>query len=399
MKFNSNLLILFFTLVVVMMGFGMVIPIIPFYIESFGAGGSAMGLFMAIFSIMQFAFAPLWGSLSDRFGRKKIIIIGALGNGISLLLLGLSTRLWMLFASRALAGILSSATFPAAMAFIGDSTTEENRSGGMGIIGAAMGIGMVIGPGIGGLFAENNLSMPFYIGSGLSIIAFFLILLILPETLPPEARSSGRSEFKGPQIRSMWNALHGPIGFLFFMGFLVSFALTAFEGIFGLYALHRFQYGPSRVGTILTVIGLTSAIAQGLLTGPLAKRFGEQMIIKVSLLGSIIGFILMLLAGNFVTVLITVGFFVISNAMLRPSISSSISQLTDEDQGITMGLNNSFMSLGRFVGPLLAGILFDINIILPYLSASFILLIGLIMSLKIMKPVKKLTSPKTVAEL
>ena len=381
-----------------MMGFGMVIPIIPFYIESFSAGGSAMGLFMAIFSIMQFIFAPLWGSLSDRLGRKKIIIIGALGNGISLLLLGLSTKLWMLFAARALSGILSSATFPAAMAFIGDSTTPENRSGGMGIIGAAMGIGMVIGPGIGGIFAENNLSVPFYIGSGLSIIAFFLILLILPETLPADARSA-HSEFKGPQLRSMWNALHGPIGFLFFMGFLVSFALTAFEGIFGIYALHRFQYGPSRVGAILTVIGLTSAIAQGLLTGPLAKRFGEQMIIKVSLFGSIIGFILMLLAGNFATVLITVGFFVISNAMLRPSISSSISQLTDEDQGITMGLNNSFMSLGRFVGPLLAGFLFDINITLPYLSASFILLIGFIMSIKIMKPVEKRPSQKTVAEL
>jgi len=371
-----------------MMGFGIVIPIIPFYIDSFGSGGSAMGFFMAIFSIMQFVFAPIWGSLSDQFGRKRILVIGALGNGVTLLMLGLSTELWMLFASRALAGVLSSATFPAAMAFIGDSTSEENRSGGMGIIGAAMGIGMVIGPGIGGLFAESSLSIPFYIGSGLSILALLLILIVLPESLPEESRTKIHI-IKGPQLKTMWNALRGPIGFLLFMGFLVSFALTAFEGIFGLYALYRFDYGPSQVGIILTVIGLMSAFTQGLLTGPLTKRFGENLVIKASLLCSSIGFILMLFAFNFATILITVSFFIISNAMLRPSISSSISKLTEEDQGITMGLNNSFMSLGRFIGPLLAGSLFDINIHLPYSSASIILLAGFIFSILMMRSGKR----------
>lgn len=396
MKNKSNLLILFFTLVVVMMGFGIVIPIIPFYIDSFGAGGSAMGLFMAIFSIMQFIFAPVWGSLSDQYGRKKILIIGALGNGITLLLLGFSSELWMLFASRALAGVLSSATFPAAMAFVSDSTNEENRSGGMGIIGAAMGIGMVIGPGIGGIFAENSLSTPFFIGSGLSIIASMLIFFVLPETLPMSSRSH-KGNIKGPQLKTMWGALKGPIGFLLFMGFLVSFALTAFEGIFGLYALYKFKYGPSEVGIILTVIGLLSAIAQGILTGPLTKRFGENNVIKASLLSSVFGFILMVIAFNFATILITVGFFVVSNAMLTPSISSSISKLTQKDQGITMGLNNSFMSLGRFAGPLLAGSLFDVNINLPYLSASFILLIGFILSILPMRPIKEINPTATTS--
>ena len=370
------------------MGFGIVIPIIPFYIDSFGAGGSAMGMFMALFSIMQFIFAPIWGSIADHYGRKPILIIGAFGNGISLLLMGLSTHLWMLFASRTLAGILSSATFPAAMAFIGDSTTEENRSGGMGIIGAAMGIGMVIGPGIGGIFASNSLNVPFFIGAGLSILATILIFIVLPESLEPHSRNSTK-KIIGPQLKTMWNALSGPIGYLLFLGFLVSFALTAFEGIFGLYALYKFDYGPGQVGIILTVIGLMSAVVQGILTGPITKRFGEYSVIKTSLLCSAIGFILMLLAIDFVTVLITVSIFVISNAMLRPSISSLISKRTNKEQGITMGLNNSFMSLGRFIGPLMAGSLFDVNINLPYSSASIILFAGFIISTIIMKPKKQ----------
>ncbi|MBT4305597.1 MAG: MFS transporter, partial [Chloroflexi bacterium] len=134
MKNNKkNIGILFFTLVIVMMGFGLVIPIFPFYIEEFGASGSALGFLMAIFALMQFIFSPIWGVLSDRFGRKPIILIGVFGYAISMLLFGLATKLWMLFFARALAGILSSATMPTAMAFIGDSTDEENRGGGMGM--------------------------------------------------------------------------------------------------------------------------------------------------------------------------------------------------------------------------------------------------------------------------
>jgi DHA1 family multidrug resistance protein-like MFS transporter len=136
---------LFFTLVVVMLGFGMVIPVLPFYVDSFGGSGSSMGLLMATYAVMQFIFAPVWGSLSDRYGRKPVLIVGVLGNAIAQLLFGLSTSLGMLFVARALAGILSSATLPTAMAFISDSTTDRERSGGMGLIGAAMGVGMIWG--------------------------------------------------------------------------------------------------------------------------------------------------------------------------------------------------------------------------------------------------------------
>ena len=169
--YNRNILILFFTLVVIMMGFGMVIPIMPFYIKLFGASGSTLGALMATFAVMQFIFAPIWGSLSDRYGRKPLLMLGVLGNAFAQLLFGLSTQLWMLFAARILAGVLSSATLPTAMAYVGDSTSARDRGGGMGILGAAMGVGMVLGPGLAGWLAIGSLSTPFFVAAGLSTLA------------------------------------------------------------------------------------------------------------------------------------------------------------------------------------------------------------------------------------
>ena len=250
----------------------------------------------------------------------------------------------------------------------------------MGLIGAAMGIGMVLGPGVGGWAATISLSLPFFIAAGLSAVTLVLLVTLTPESLPRERRSANVS-LAGPRLGDMWRALIGPLGILFFLAFLVSFAMTNFEGVFGLYALHRFDYGPQQVGSILTVIGVVSAIAQGLLTGPATQRWGEVSVIKASLVASAIGFVLMLLAVDFTTVLLTVGFFVLSNTMLRPSLSSLISKLAQEGQGLAMGLTNSFMSLGRIIGPLWAGFLFDVNIHLPYFSGAIVMLIGFGMAL------------------
>ena len=357
---QKNLVILFFTLVVNMLGFGMIIPIIPFYIESFGASGSELGMLMASFAVMQFIFSPIWGSLSDRYGRKPFIVLGVVGNGIAMLFMGLSTQLWMLFASRALSGILSSATLPTAMAYIGDSTSDENRGGGMGVIGAAMGMGMVIGPGLGGWLAGSSLSMPFYVAAALSLVALIFVLLVLPESLPKDKRSTETGKIQGPRLGEMSKALFSPIGILLVMAFILSFGLTNFESVFGLFSLERHGYGPQRVGTILTVIGLSSVLMQGVLTGPLTKRWGEVALLRISLIGSAIGFILMLMANNYVSVLITVTIFVLSNSLLRPVVSSLTSKRSTSGQGTAMGLNNSFMSLGRIAGPLWAGFIFDI---------------------------------------
>ena len=374
---NGNLAILFFTMVVVMLGFGIIIPIMPFYVERFGAGGTELGTMMAIFSIMQFLFSPIWGDLSDRYGRKPILILGALGNALSMLMFGLAPNMGWMFASRALAGILSSATLPTAMAFISDSTSERDRGGGMGMIGAAMGVGMIIGPGIGGWLGGDNLALPFFFAAGLSTLAMILIFAILPESLPKDKRTvhTGRA-IRGPQLGTIWRALFGPVGFLLFLAFLVNFALANFEGIFGLYTKERYGYGPEQVGTIMTVVGVISVILQGFVTGPATRKLGEVRIILLSLIGSALGFAVMLFAQDFTAVLLTVGFFVFTNSMLRPVLASLTSKMTTGGQGMALGLNNAYQSLGRVAGPLWAGALFDLHITWPYSSAAIIMLIS-----------------------
>jgi len=244
-----------------------------------------------------------------------------------------------------------------------------------------MGVGMVLGPGIGGWMASFSLSAPFFLAGGLSLLALLFIFLFLPESLPIEKRAQSTARINGPQLRELWNALFSPIGFLLVLAFLVSFGLTNFESVFGLYAYAKYDYGPRQVGGLLTFIGLISAIVQGDLTGPFTRRWGEVNVIKVSLLGSSIGFALMVLADSFTGVLLTTGFFVISNAMLRPSVSALISRRATMGQGVAMGMNNAFMSLGRSVGPLWAGFIYDINLSYPYWSGSIIMLLGFVISM------------------
>ncbi len=377
---NRNLLILSFSLIVVMLGFGMVIPIFPFYIDKLGAGGSALGLLVATAALTELIFGPVWGSVSDRTGRKPILMIGVLGYGLSLLFFGLATELWMLFVARALSGILSSATLSTAMAYIGDSTTKEERGGGMGTIGAAAGLGIILGPGLGGWLASSSLSTPFFIGAALSLVSVLLIVLLLPETLPREARAQATSKISVGNWRGLRQALSrgSPIRFLLFLAFFVTFGTANFESIFGLFMLDKHGYGPEQVGAILTVVGFVALIGRGLLTGAVTKWWGEPNVILISLLAGAIGFVLLLLAQSYAAVLITTGLFVLTTTFLRPSIHSLTSQRATLGQGAAMGLSNSAVSLGRVIGPLWAGAVFDINPNYPYLSGAVILLSGFI---------------------
>jgi DHA1 family multidrug resistance protein-like MFS transporter len=377
---RKQLAILGFSLVVVMLGFGMIIPIFPFYIEKLGAGGGELGLLVATAALLEFLFAPVWGSISDRVGRKPVLMVGMLGYAMSSLLMGLSTTLSMLFGSRALSGVLSSATLATAMAYVGDSTSEEDRGGGMGWLGAAMGLGTILGPGLGGLLGANSLSTPFFIAAAMSLLSLLLIASLLPESLRPEARQLG-GKVRTVQARHLWRALFSPIGILLFLIFLVSFGLGNFEAVFGLYAARKFGYGPERVGAILTVIGVVTIVGKGALTGPVTRRWGEALVIKASLLAGSIGFVVLLLAKTYVTILLATAFFIMSKTMLRPAVLSLTSKQATVGQGAAMGLSNSFMSLGRIIGPIWAGVVFDLNYNYPYLSGSLILLLGFLISL------------------
>lgn len=375
---RKNVAILSLALGVVMLGFGLIMPIMPFYVESMGASATELGFLVAISPAIQLVASPLWGSVSDRHGRKPVIAVGLLGYGLSMLFFGLSTRLWMLFVARGVGALLSAATMPTTLAYIGDSTSEEERGGGMGALGAATGLGMVLGPALGGLLGSESLSTPFFLTAAVCLLTLLLVLLFLPESLPPVARQGARSAPEpgsglGVPLRALGQALFGPLGVLLLMAFLVSFGLTNFQGIFGYYALKKFGYGTEEVGWILTVAGLVSALTQGLLTGPLTKRWGEAAVIKATLLASALTFGLLLLADNLVTMLVTTGLFILPNALLRPAVISLTSKHAGAQQGAAMGLNNSFNSLGRVVGPVWAGFAFDLNYDLPYLSGAAIM--------------------------
>ena len=227
---------------------------------------------MAIFSAMQFLFSPMWGSLSDRYGRKPILMLGVFGNAISMLALGLSTQLWMLFAARGLAGILSSATLPTAMAYISDSTDEKSRGGGMGVIGAAMGLGMILGPGAGGMLSAISLQAPFYFAAGLVAAGNGRHLDLPARIVWHLSNRKLHLKLQGPQLRAMWESLFGPLAFLFVAAFMISFAMTNFEGIYAYYAKDRYGYGPETIGVILTAIGVVSVVAQGALTGIATRK-------------------------------------------------------------------------------------------------------------------------------
>ncbi len=377
---RKNLAILTFALVVVMLGYGMVIPLFPFYIEKMGAGGSQLGLLISTSALLELLFGPVWGGVSDRIGRKPVLLLGLLGYALSSLLFGLSTELWMLFASRALSGVLSSATTATALAYISDSTSERDRGGGMGMLGAAMGLGLILGPAAGGWLGSDSLALPFFIAAGSSLLALVLAALWLPESLPVEVRQQA-SKVRTIDLGALWRALSGPIGLLMFLLFLVSFALTNFESIFGLYAAQELDYGPERVGAILAVVGLVSTLGKAILIGPLTKRWGEAPIIKVSLAASTVGFLVLLLAATYPQVLLATGVFILSKTLLRTVIIALASKRVSTGQGATMGLSNSFMNLGRIVGPIWAGFIFDVNVNFPYLSGAAIMFVGFLISL------------------
>ncbi len=374
--------ILSFTLLVVMLGYGMVLPIMPFYIEMLGAGGRELGWLMATYALMQLLFAPLWGILSDRVGRKPVLTVGVLGYAISLLMFGMATTFWMLFVARSLSGILSSATMPTAMAYIGDSAPEEERGGGMGRLGAAMGVGVVLGPLAGGLLSANSLSLPFFVGAGLAFAAFLLVIFILPESHPRQSAAGPAAAQQAAFTRdALRRAFLGVTGILLLLVFVMSFGLAGFQGVMGLYVVDKFGFDTRQVGAIWMVMGVMLIVVQGGLTGRLTKRYGEVRLIVAGLAGGALGFLALSLAVGYLTTLLAVGLFTLALALIGPALNALISTFAGGQQGAVMGLNSAAGSLGKVAGPLWAGYLYEVNVEYPYFSGAGALLFGLLVML------------------
>jgi len=383
---RRNLSILSFTLLVVMLGYSMAMPLLPFYIERFGVGGTELGWLMSTYSLMQLICAPIWGSVSDRHGRKPILAIGVLGYTVTLFLFGLATNFTMLFLARTLSGILSSATQPTAMAYIGESTGQQEKSKGMGQLGAMVGLGVILGPLFGGLLSSKALSLPFFIGSGLAFIAFLLVIFLLPESRTPSSSTgqpdAGSVTLKRPGVLDIYlRMLRGPAGILLLLAFIMSFGMTNFQGMIGLYVIDKFGFNTKQVGAIWMVMGGVLILGQGVLVGPLSKKFGDLTLIRIGLLGGAVGFVLVALAADYITTLVALGFFILALALIGPALNSCISSFAGEYQGSVMGLNSASTSLGRVVGPLWGGYIYDVNINFPFFSGAATFLLGLLVSM------------------
>lgn len=366
--------ILFVVMFLVMVGFGIIIPVLPFYAEEIGANPTELGLLMAVYSLMQLIFAPMWGQVSDRIGRKPVMMIGIAGLAISFLIQALSTELWMLFAARILGGILSSANMPTAMAYVADITTEENRGKGMGIIGAATGLGFVFGPAIGGIFSKISLSMPFYLASGSSIITLILVFILLKESKQNKTQTS-------KEKTSIWKAFNGAVSVLFFVQLFISLSLSGLEATFAYFAAKKAGLDAIQLGYIFMIMGFGSALVQGGLVGRLTKKYGESAVIQGGMIVSAIGFGLILLVHNFTTAAIYLTIFGLGNGVIRPSVSSLLTKTSAAGHGSSTGLLSSFDSLGRIIGPPVGGWLFSMAIGLPYISGAIITIVAFLLFL------------------
>lgn len=358
---------------VIALGYSLILPVMPFYMQNLGAGARELGWLTAVYALTQTICAPFWGALSDRIGRKPIISIGIIGYAISLFLFGLSSSFWTLFIARSLSGILSSATSVASLAYVGDSGLEEERSKNMSQLGAAMSVGVMIGPLLGGVLAEYTLALPFFSGAGISFIAFILIVTLLPESIERSVQSRKRESFDFSNLRSM---VLGSVGIILILIFVVQFCQTGLQGITGLYVVDKFGLTTGQVGVMWMVVAGVLIVVQGFFTGPLEKKIGEKRLILIGIFCKALVSFVMILTSGFISVMVVMGLFAVSSAITVPTLNASLSKAADQHKGTLMGFASTAGNLSKVIAPLLAGYLYESNIELPYISMGAIALIG-----------------------
>jgi DHA1 family multidrug resistance protein-like MFS transporter len=358
---------------VISLGYSLIMPVMPFYMENLGAGGVELGWLTAVYALAQTVCAPFWGALSDRIGRKPVIGIGMIGYAVSMFMFGISFSFWMLFAARCLSGMLSSATAAASLAYVGDSSETDKRSANMGQLGAAMSVGVVIGPLIGGVLAGYSLALPFFVGSGAAMLAFVLIVTLLPESLEHSVPSDKKGSLNIAYIKS---TLLGPAGIILTLMFIASFCQTGLQGIMGLYVVDKFSLSTSQVGTLWMVMAGVLIVVQGFLTGPLEKRLGDKVLLLVGLLGKALVTLTVILVAGFAGMLIVMGLFAVTSAVTAPTLNASLSKVASQQKGALMGLASMTGNLSKVIAPLLAGYLYESNIDSPFVVMAAVALLG-----------------------
>lgn len=360
------MVLILMTVVIDLIGFGIVLPILPLWAKHFGAGAAVIGILTATYSLAQVIFAPLWGRLSDTIGRRPVILVTLAGSCVSAFMIGIAHTILLLFVARIVNGI-SGASYATAQAYVADITDAEGRARGMGLIGAAFGIGFIIGPALGALLSLAGSSVPFFFASGLAAVNLVLAWRLLPESRRPESVTApmGRRAM-------MRHALSSPrLAPLVWMSFLATFAFVGMETTFALLGADRFGYGQATMGALFAYVGVAAAMGQGFLVGRVVARYGEVRVMVWGLAGTAVGLALLAAAFDVAVLLVALAILGVFSGLAFATISALISHAAPVDmQGGVLGIAASASGLARVVGPLVAGGLFQ------YLNPSAPLAIG-----------------------
>ena len=377
-----TLSILLSNLFIAFLGIGLVIPVLPTIMNELKISGSVVGYMVAAFAITQLIVSPIAGKMVDTIGRKIMIVVGLFIFGFSELLFGLGRTVEILFISRMLGGVSAAFIMPAVTAYIADITTLSQRSKALGFMSAAISTGFIIGPGIGGFLAEIGTRIPFYAAGILGFLAAILSILLLKE--PTRALDDVES---APSILGSVKRIFSPLYLIpFVLIFVLSFGLAAFESLFSLFVDHKFAFTPSDIAIIITGSGVVGALAQLVLFDWLTKKMGEINLIRYSLILSAVLTFAMTIVSHYFAILFVTFFIFVGFDLIRPAVTSYLSKIAGNEQGFVGGMNSMFTSLGNIFGPILGGILFDINLNYPYYFATIVLTIGVILALFWRKP-------------
>ena len=374
---KSPLFIIFLVVFIDLVGFGIVIPILPYYAKTYGASATTLGWLMTSYSVMQFFFAPLWGRLSDRIGRRPVLLGSMAGSALSLVVLGLAPSLLWLFIGRTFAGICG-ANISTATAYIADITSEKDRAKGMGMIGAAFGLGFVFGPAIGGVLSRFGFGVPMFAAAALSLANIAFAFFQLPE--PPstqEFREHNRAKrFDGVAVRETMRDPRTRMAILIF--FVATVAFTQMEVTFALFMQARHGFDAQGTGWLLAFMGIVMVAVQGGLIGRLSERFGESRLILAGMIAMAVALVLMAQASQLPLLFVGMGLLAVGNGITNPSLSSLASKGALPDRrGATMGVYQSAGSLARVVGPPVAGMLYDMfGIARPFLVGAALMGVG-----------------------
>ncbi|MEG0471493.1 MAG: MFS transporter [Solibacillus sp.] len=374
--------LLLMNLFIAFIGIGLIIPVLPTLMNELQLSGQVIGYLTAAFAVTQLIFSPLAGRAADKYGRKIMIVLGLFIFGASEFLFGLGTTIEVLFISRILGGVSAAFIMPAVTAFIADITTMETRPKALGYMSAAISTGFIIGPGIGGFLADVGTRVPFFFAGALGTIAGILSLILLRE---PERNAENVEN--APAQQSGFKRIFAPMYFIaFILIFVASFGLAAFESFFSLFVDHKFGFTPMDIAIIITGGAIFGAAAQILLFDRLARRWGEIKLIRYSLILSAILVFLMTVVHSYFAILLTTFIVFVGFDLFRPAVTSYLSKIAGNEQGFVGGMNSMFTSLANIFGPVLGGILFDIDINYPYYFAAVVLAFGILLTLIWKKP-------------